>query len=487
MSYQFGKDGTALPAVQVGFYDGGATATIGGLAGTIGSGSTTSVRGLLARLQPDASGPTYLDVAYDRAPASTTAAARRGAGLVPLARVIDEALQHRRRLRRAVAAATRRRGRALLALRAASLFVVRLVTRPWLTLLQQQAHEAELQLHAAESELARCVVAVRAELEPAARAAFARLEAGFDRLAAGTVRCVPPTLAEGEPQRRGRRWAKLATARLDRGPVEPVAATGLRLGDAGGRDLHLLPGLALLSRPDGGLAPLEPGALTVDVTAPPPGVDGALLVWRGPEGVVAAQLAHDTAAAQAFAAAYDAYRRELDRLAARDRAAVAAVPAPEPPSEPAEAMRGLSIVPPRTELRLPWYPLGDVAALAAVAVAAALVMNPSLPAGLLRADLPAAARLPTGQAEAALPAVTADAATPAGAVPGPAAAPAMPTTAVVRVDAANIRAEPRADAAVVGRARRGDSLAVLAQNDAWVQVGEGEPIGWIRADLIELD
>ncbi|MEK0082396.1 SH3 domain-containing protein [Benzoatithermus flavus] len=452
MSFQSGMGATSLPGVRVRFGEGGVSATVEGLAGAIGSGGKKG--GLRGWRRPDAEAPE----------AST--------GLVPLARMLDECLLRRKRLRQAMHAADQRRERAQLVLQAASLVVVRLLMWPALETLQQRVREAELQLHAARQELERCAVPVRIDLDPAARAAFARLGRSFDRLAEEAVDLV--TTATGASGRQG----KPASVRLERvgtGPVLVAGEQSLRLpASARGDGLHLLPGLALLERRDEAFVPLDPRELVLKVERLP---HAALLRWSVPGSASGTFLAGDAAAALAFGDAYDAYRRELDRLAARSREAMAAsAAAPEPAGDPTRPVPGIAVVPPQTEHRLLWFPLADLAALAAAGLTALLVANP----GLLRGAIPLEiVHLLTGRPGAA------DAPPPAASYP---TLPAVsPTKAIVRVDAANIRAKPKADAAVVGRARRGDSLAVLQRRDTWIQVGADEPLGWIREDLVELN
>jgi hypothetical protein len=434
MAHQFGKGAASLPGVRIRFYGGTVRAEVEGLAGASGRAEAA---GLLARLRPGLSSE----------PAADT-------GLASLQRAIDDCLQHRRRLQQAVRAATARRRRAKLRLDAASIVVVRLLAWPLVRTLRTRVREADFPLHAALHALKRCAIPVTAELDAAATAAYDRLEASFDRVAestAGLERAVPGPVVVG-----GRRSLRLASARQ-------------------GEALHLLPGLALLERRDGGFVPLDPLLVTLGLDRRADSLQSTSLAWLGP-GLSGALLAGDGSAAQALADDYDAYRRELNRLAMHHPEAVPAAAT----AATAAPMQDLAMVPPEAEHRLPWFPVADLAALGAMVLAALVVASP----GLFRETEPATALRTLADSVEVAPALP-DATTPAAAARH--APVALAGRAVIRVDAANIRAEPRPDAAVVGRARRGDSYEVLEQQDAWIQVGDGATLGWIREDLVELN
>jgi hypothetical protein len=261
-------------------------------------------------------------------------------------------------------------------------------------------------------------------------------------------------------------------------------------------DLYLYPGFGLLHRRRGGFMPIDARAL--ELTAGPPADGrGGTLAWHGPAGMLAAYRIEDAAAAQAFCAAFATYRERLEQLASH------AGPAPWPAGAAGPGVPPITVVPPPAELRLRLFPAADLAVLAPAGLAVLLLTSPPLEAP---SGLPAFA----GQAQLAFErlmagaagflAVAADgtgqeavqAADPAGSLPGAASitasAPSVArSSALVRAGTANIRAEPKTSAAIVGRARRGESLLVLARGAGWVQVDAGGSTGWIHADLVEMD
>lgn len=84
---------------------------------------------------------------------------------------------------------------------------------------------------------------------------------------------------------------------------------------------------------------------------------------------------------------------------------------------------------------------------------------------------------------AAPPAPTSAPETPA---PPPAAPVEDKVIGEVRVTASalNVRKEPSTDADVVRQVKKGDKLALLAENDDWVKVRAGDQTGWVAARFV---
>jgi hypothetical protein len=166
-------------------------------------------------------------------------------------------------------------------------------------------------------------------------------------------------------------------------------------------------------------------------------------------------------------------------------------------------MPPITVVPLPAELRLRLFPAADLAVLAPVALAALLLMLPPLgaPSGLLAFSAQAQlaverlmahaagflAGAEDGMGQAAVQLADLPGSLPRAASTTVSAPSVEHGSALARVGTANIRAEPRTSAAIVGRVRRGESLIVLARGTDWVQVDAGGSIGWIHADLVEMD
>jgi len=78
------------------------------------------------------------------------------------------------------------------------------------------------------------------------------------------------------------------------------------------------------------------------------------------------------------------------------------------------------------------------------------------------------------------------AAAPTRAVPPPTTLPSATRigTALVKQDS-NVRGGPSQSAAVVRRAPAGASLTVFGESGSWVQIGDGEPWGYVHSSLLE--
>ncbi len=499
MSSQAGNKRTSLPKVRIAFGNGGVSTIADALAGTFGSRGAPSERGLRSRRRAGPAHPAYLDVLVASPAADGTAreppASR---GLAALERLVNGAAARRERLHQAVRAASRQCHRARLAASVARRLVIRLLTWPVLQRLQKQAQRAELRRLDLHGELARCAVAVQVELDSATRAAFGDLGQVFAALAAGTVQDITAAPAPTRRHALAGRIGRAAPARLlERAHAEPLVAeaAALRFASTRAGDLYLYPGFGLLHRRRHGFVCIDARELELTAGDPPEGGRGSTLVWHGPEGVTAAYLVDDAVAAQAFCAAFKAYRQTLEQLAAR------AGPArwPAAPASVADLLPPITVVPSLAEQRLRLFPAADLAVLAAAGLAVLLLV--SSPSGSLALPAQAqeaverlmarAAGLWAGAEDRPEPTAiqVADLSGPppradVGAVPAPSVERGP---ALVRVSTANIRAEPRTSAAIVGRARRGESLIVLARRAGWVQVDAGGSLGWIGADLVTMD
>lgn len=460
----------ALVSARIAFGPDGASATFGGLAGNVGApGQPGSAR------RARAMAPGLIGAG---------AGAREG-NLAALARLIATVQARRAVLRRALRAATRRHERATLAAALAGLPLLRLVAWPWLTALYRRAHGAGQQRREAEAELQRCAVALEADLGPEACASFAALAQAFERLAGARLRDVTAALASGRLGALER--ARAAPVRLARAAAEPIACRepALRFAVPRGCELYLCPGLALLRQPGGGLAPIDPGALSFTARPLRDGAGPAVLLWRAPSGAEGAYLAEDGAAALAFGEAFAAYRQALERLATHEGGAGAALAAGASP--PAAAP--IAVLPPFTPPRLRLFPLADLAMLvAAVGLALALRASPSgLPAWPERARL-AVERLAASVA-GLLGGGAGQVRPEASGLPASASAPAVAVGlggATVLAEVANLRAEPGMSAAIVGQARQGERWVVVGRREPWVQVRSGARSGWIHGALLGL-
>jgi hypothetical protein len=501
MNSQADNKRTSLPKVHIAFGNGGVSTIADAWAGTFGSRGAPSERGLRSRRRAGPAHPAYLDL-FVASPAADGTAREPPAsrGLVALERLVNEAAAHCERLRQAARAASRQCHRARLAASVARRFLIRLLTWPVLQRLQKQAHRAELRRLDLHGELARCAVAVQVELDSATRAAFGDLGQVFAALAAGTVQDITASPAPARRHALAGRAGRAAPARLlERARAEPLVteAAALRFASTRAGDLYLYPGFGLLHRRRHGLVCIDARELELAAGGPPEGGRGSTLVWHGPEGMTAAYLVDDAVAAQAFCAAFKAYRQKLEQLASR--AGHARWPA-APESVADLMLPPITVVPPLPELRLRLFPAADLAVLAAAGLAVLLLVpSPSgslaLPAqaqGTVERLMARAAGLLAGTAEDR-PEPTAIQVADLSGPPPRADVGAVPTPSVergpalVRVSTANIRAEPRTSAAIVDRARRGESLIVLARRAGWVQVDAGGSLGWIDADLVTMD
>jgi hypothetical protein len=64
----------------------------------------------------------------------------------------------------------------------------------------------------------------------------------------------------------------------------------------------------------------------------------------------------------------------------------------------------------------------------------------------------------------------------------------VPVTVTVTARTLNVRAEPGTDAAVVGRAKRGDRLEVVGERGEWLEIRTGAPLaGWVHGRYTRRD
>ncbi|UFN51664.1 DUF4236 domain-containing protein (plasmid) [Roseomonas sp. OT10] len=446
--------------------------------------------------------------------------------LAGLKRLLSEATTTRERLARKAADAVRTRDEAWRQFQRVSKFPLSLVSKGRLPALRAAYEATEEALADKVAEHDSCQVAVDFAFDEAAMEAWRALTAAHDCLSRCSV--IWDVTTEVMVDRVKTRSA--AGKAIDRRPVRfgrggaPIVATrwtGLRIGNANGEDLELFPGFCLVRQRQGtdfALLDLReaevrawparfveeermpPDAQIVDTTWAKVNKDGSrdrrfadnrqipvalygYLTFTSRTGLREEYLASSVEAAEAFGSAYAGLQRALEDLARRSRSG-------DVEGAPAWA-GGPEGVPPDDRYRVP--PLPEVGGahgytVAALGVAATAVFFVAGGTGLLpRLDNP----VPAPQAMMPQPTLTGAAAIPqpAPAVASPAPAPAapVPSEAIERVvtrSAANVRATPNGEGAVVRTAPAGTALRVHGRSGGWVRVGDTQPWGWIHGSLL---
>ncbi len=518
MGLRFQRRVSLFPGVRLNFSKSGISTTIGvrGARLTLGPRGTYLNTGLPgtgisyrtrldapSRLTPR-SQPALSEAAHygeENEVASAPTRTLTTVGLDEFKTLIVEASKRRATLHDELLRAKRRERRAALSLWLARLFVVRLATQSYVPDLAKRAFDARKVREAKEDELACCVVDVDFGLSQSAANKYDLMTQAFESL----TRCEriwDVTSFASIDRFHARTSAHIA---VDRKPVA-FCLKGIEvlrsskpsfwLKNANGADLFIFPAFTVLWNSVHDFALIDVRELNVaysqtrftEESAVPRDAEQIGTTWkkankdgsrdrrfndnyqipimkygtldlRTAAGVNEEYLISNFAAGAKFARAWADYQNELANAQPQQSDSVDTEPDQDTSSEkPPEE----SFVAPRLPKTLlyDWIALPFVIASLICTCYFAVIETPVI---LRSIQEPSASSEPVSVEQKS---------------------PALPHRFVVIArPAVNLRAQPSSSSQIVGRATQGDQLEVFGEVGRWLQVGNGQPVGWLRKDL----
>ncbi|NYZ13374.1 DUF4236 domain-containing protein [Azospirillum sp. RWY-5-1] len=466
-------------------------------------------------------------------------------GLVKLKMLVNEAADRRRVLQREIAG----HKRALFAWRVftgfSKLFVVRLLTSPWIARFEERTATRCVEIETAKQELEFATIQLDFDFDAQTLALYEEVRQAYARLRMSsriwdvtteiaTNRYVERTTAYKSVTRRPVRFD------VSRSDLVKARWEALHFGNANGEDLRLYPGFVLVREKSGEFALVDiadldiwanetrfieeesvPGdAAVVGHTWKKANKDGSRdkrfnnnhqvpiarygeLTVRSNTGLNEAYMVSSADAVLSFGRAFSRYQQALAAEAksspsitpAADAADAASLETAieveadgeaQPRRRPLLVLDGVFVAFAAT-LVTAWLTVPEFRTAANDLVASANHATGNLPASQTRApEMPSAS--PATSPSAPPP--------PPSPSPSPAVVPAgteaplsdktpVRDVVVVRAQGANVRKDGGANAPVIKTARRGERFTVFGRGGDWVQIGDKEPAGWIHHSLIE--
>ena len=427
-------------------------------------------------------------------------------GLDGLKSLIIEAIAERNSITKKVRRARRHARARARRLWVARLFVIRLFMQRWIPYLARAAFEAMNALHNIETELAACVIDVDFGLDDATLAKFEKSVCAFESLQhCDKIWDVTSTSLVDRYHERTTAWqaVKRKTVRfeLTNLPVIRSSNRALHLENANGNDLLIYPGFAMIRRSESDFALVDVRDLQLLVsstrfieedTVPE---DSAIVgqTWKKANkdgsrdrrfngnyqipivqygelhlssrtGLNEIYMTSSYPKASEFAAAWEAYQQAAGQEETR----------PLPPLQEIQETNFNDkqdvFVPPASPRTL----IYDWIALPVI-VLAMILAGPVISEGAvsLYEKLSSLDR-PVGLAASSIKSAVAASSAKLNSLP----------VVYIRSPTANVRQLPSVSSRIIRQAHRGDKFMVLEKQDEWIHVGDGNPIGWVRQDLV---